>query len=193
LRRRPTDRISSHATAEVHWETAGALRFARNAFFKRYSSDCVFAVTFPPACVSSRLLSKPFCKPRHLRTGEANLDTSRCADEGHGDSLHHPRWRHYLLCPFAQRFFKGIPRVLDMYIWRATWFLRWVDRTNSSAPLVRVGKQMVLTAGCWKARLESPPQNLGTPSLRRRRVRARKLGMRDPTIQTPGWYMPRRR
>jgi hypothetical protein len=56
-----------------------------------------------------------------LRTGEANQDTSRCADDSRGDSLHHPRWRQYLLCPFAQRFLKGILGVLDMDIGCATW------------------------------------------------------------------------
>ncbi len=137
---------------------------------------------FPVGVLGRRPLAKAVLRAPSLRTGEANLDTSRCADDGHGDSLHHPCWRQYLLCPFAQRFLKGILSVLDMYIWCATWYFRWVDRTNSSAPLLRVGKQMVLTAGYWKARLESPPQNLGGPSLCRRRVRARKLGVRDPTI-----------
>ena len=148
---------------------------------------------FPAGVLGRRSLAKAVLRAPSLRTGEANLDTSRCADDGHGDSLHHPRWWLYLLCPFAQRFLKGILSVLHMYIWCASWCLSWVCRTNSSAPLLRVGKQMVLTAGNWEARLESPPQNLGTPSLCRRRVGARKLGVRDPTIQTPCWYMPRRR
>src|SRR5215204_1614619 len=38
LRRRPTNRISSQAKVEVLWETTGLLRFARNAFLRRYSS-----------------------------------------------------------------------------------------------------------------------------------------------------------
>ncbi len=137
---------------------------------------------FPAVVLGRRSLAKAVLRAPSLRTGEANLDTSRCADDGHGDALHHPHWRQYLLCPFAQRFLKGIPRVLDMNIGCATRCLRWVVRTNSPAPLVRVGEQMVLTAGYWEARLESPPQNLGTPSLCRRRVGARELGVRDPTI-----------
>jgi hypothetical protein len=85
-----------------------------------------------PTCVPTSC-EGGFASPS-LRTGEANLDTSRCPDDSRTYSLHHPRWRQYLLCPFAQRLLKGIPRVLYMDIWCATWCLRWVDRTNSSAP-----------------------------------------------------------
>ena len=76
---------------------------------------------FPASVLGRRSLAKAVLRAPSLRTGEANLDTSRCADDGHGDALHHPRWRQYLLCPFAQRFLKGIPSGLDMDIGCAIW------------------------------------------------------------------------
>jgi hypothetical protein len=54
-----------------------------------------------PVGVLGRPLARAVLRAPSLRTGEAYLDTSRCAHDCHGDSLHHPCWRQYLLCPFA--------------------------------------------------------------------------------------------
>jgi hypothetical protein len=120
-----------------------------------------------------------------LRTREADRNASRCAHDGDGNALRHPLRRDHLLGTFAERFLEGGSCVGDVDEGNAARHLGRVVWTNSPATRVGVRKQVVLAAWHGETRLERPAQNLGAPCLRRSRVGASQLGVRDPTVEAP--------